>query len=313
MLRLRYVCAVALLMASTAASAARITFERTIPPRQTLAGAEDLLITYAVGDNDKISTFIDVFLDQTNRAGTLRVVDPTLVERSSERHHRWRKPPMSVEQRYRADAYLRITAFSCQTTDRTGQGSTYDNDGNRVHGTQRWVDAACLAHIDALAKDKKKLAEFTVHGEGTSGRVAELTDEERDVAVDQAARYAAVKAADEITPRRVRETIALVEEAPRFEEGMSMIEGERLDDARRLWESALPNSPSSASLHFNLATVCEALGDLKAADDHYAAAVQLAPRDSRYRYEHYAFRLRYGIKKENSPPGKKKSAAPAKG
>ena len=49
---------------------------------------EDLLITHAIGDNDRIATFIDVFIDQTNREGTLRVIDPTTVERSTERS-RW--------------------------------------------------------------------------------------------------------------------------------------------------------------------------------------------------------------------------------
>src|SRR5476649_316477 len=121
MLRLRYVCALVLLAASSAVASSRLTFDRTIPAPRSLGRVEDLLITYAIGDNDRIATFIDVFIDQTNREGTLRVLDPTTVERSTvrssvrrwsdrerstERSHRWRTPPKYAEQRYRADAYL---------------------------------------------------------------------------------------------------------------------------------------------------------------------------------------------------------------
>jgi tetratricopeptide (TPR) repeat protein len=284
MLRLRYVCALVMLAASSAVASSRLTFDRTIPAPRSLGRVEDLLITYAIGDNDRIATFIDVFIDQTNREGTLRVIDPTTVERSTERSHRWRNPPKYAEQRYRADAYLRIEAFSCQTTDRSGLGGAYDVDGNRVHRTQRWVDAVCVAHIDALATDhKRKLAEFNVRGEGTSQRVTRVGDEEREVATDQAARYAAIMAAEQITPRRVRDSIDLAEDAPAFDDGMSYVDSDQLPEARRIWEVALLSNPRSAALHFDLGAVCEAMGDFAAAEQHYAEAARLDPKDSRYR------------------------------
>ena len=297
MFRLRYVCAIAAFAVTTGASGARITFERTVPARQSLGDAEDLVITYAVGDTDRITTFIDVFLDQATRGGMLRVIDPTMVERSTERHHRWRRPPKYVDQRYRADAYLRIDRFSCETMERSGQGGAYDVDGNRVRRTQRWVDATCTAHLEALAKEsKKKIVEFSVRGEGTSSRVDTLTDEEREIATDQAARYAAVAAAEEITPRRVRETITLIEDSPAFERGMAMIESEQNDLARQIWERTAKSNPESAALQFNLAAVCEASGDLKAAGEHYDAARRLAPGDPRFRFERDMFLRRYGLK-----------------
>lgn len=284
MLRLRCVCAVVLLAASSAAASSRLTFERTLPAPRSLGAVEDLVITYAIGDNDRISTFIDVFVDQANRQGTLRLFDPTTVEHSTERSHRWRRAPKYVERRYRADAYLRIDAFRCQATERSGQGGAYDVDGNRIHRTQQWFDAVCIAHLHALGKDhKSKLAEFTVRGEGTSQRVSEAGDEERDVAMDQAARYAAIAAAEQITPRRVHDSIDLVEDAPSFEEGMSYIDSDHLDEARRVWQAALRAHPRSAALHFDLGAVCEALGDFSAAEAHYATAARLQPDDSRYR------------------------------
>lgn len=284
MLVLRCVCAVVLLAASSAAASSRLTFDRTIPAPRGLGTVEDLVITYAVGDNDRISTFIDVFIDQTNREGTLRVLDPTTVEHSTERSHRWRRPPKYVEQRYRADAYLRIDAFRCESSERSGQGGAYDVDGNRIHRVQHWVDAVCIAHIDALGKDhKSKLAEFTVRGEGTSQRVAHVADEERAVAMDQAARYAAIVAAEQITPRRIHDSIDLAEDAPSFEAGMAYVDSDQLDEARRVWETALRAHPRSAALHFDLGAVCEALADLSAAEAHYATAARLQPNDSRYR------------------------------
>lgn len=296
--RVRLVCAIALLASSTAGVASRLTFERIVPPPRPLGHVEDLLITHAIGDNDKITAFIDDLLDQANRDGILRVIDPTTFEHSTERSHRWRRPPKFVVGRYHADAYLRIEAFRCSTTERSGEGSYYDAGGNRVHGTQRWIDATCFAHIDVLGKDAKmKLAEFDVTGGGISSRVLRVTGEDREIATDQATRYAAIAAAEQITPRRVRESIELMEEAPAFGEGMSSVERDDLKGARRTWEAALRTHPQSAPLHFDLAAVCEALGDYPAAAEHYAAARRLAPKDSRYRNGQETFWNRTGWKK----------------
>ncbi|HSP17585.1 MAG TPA: hypothetical protein VLV78_22765 [Thermoanaerobaculia bacterium] len=297
MLRLRHVC-VLFMLAATPAGAARLTFVRTVPAHHDLAGAQDLLITFAIADNEKLSVFLDVFIEQTNRDGTLRVVDATRIEHSTERSRRWRRAPKYLEQRSPADAFVRIESFTCRTMPKSGEGSAYDVDGNRVRRTQRWVDAVCEAHLHAISKrTSKKIVEFTGRGEGTSPRADVVTDGERDIALDQAARYAAVAAADEITPRRVRETITLADDAPQFEEGMVMIDGDRLADARRIWERAVPRNTNSAALHFNLAAVCEALGDLTAAEHNYLAAQSIAPKDARYRREYDQFRRRYGRKK----------------
>jgi tetratricopeptide (TPR) repeat protein len=295
--RMRYVCAL-ILLAATPASAARLTFERIVPARHDLGGAQSLLITFAIADNDKISTFLNTFIEQTNRDDTLRVIDVTRIEHSPERSHRWRRAPRYIEQRSPADAFVRVEMFTCQTTFRSGEGGTYDVDGNRVKKTQRWVDAVCQAHVDAVSKKSgKKIAEVTTRGEGTSPRVDVVTDGERDIAMDQAARYAAVAAAEEITPRRVREMIVLADDAPRFEEAMVMIDADRFAEARRLWERAVPAHPDSASLRFDLGAVCEALGDLTAAEHNYMAAQSMAPKDRRYRDGYDAFRRRYGRKK----------------
>jgi Flp pilus assembly protein TadD len=73
---------------------------------------------------------------------------------------------------------------------------------------------------------------------------------------------------------------------------MSLIDSGRLREARALWEAALRQQPRSASLHFNLAAVCEAIGDRKAAERHYTVAHELAPKEERYTSEMRLFTRR---------------------
>lgn len=271
--------------------AARLTFERVVPAPHDIRGAQDLAVVSAIGDNDRITTFLDVFIDQTNRSETLRVHDATSLGVLSNEAARRR-----LRRRLGAQLYLRVTAFTCQVERKSGEGSSSDYEGKRVRRKLHWIDSVCTAHIDILDPDSlRELSSFNTRGEGTSPRVGELSDEERFTATDQAARYAAVAAAEEITPRRVRETITLDDAAPSFGNAMSMIEAGRLDAARRIWEGAALRQPASAPLHFDLGAVCEALGDIPAAQEHYREAVRLAPGESRYRTELEIFRRRYRL------------------
>jgi len=154
-----------------------------------------------------------------------------------------------------------------------------------VQKVHAWIDAACEARVDVRDDRGQHVLSMNVHGEGTSPRSTSLTDEDRQVAFDQAARYAALNAAEMITPRVVKETIELDESAPSFEEGMSMIDANRLQDARAIWEVALQRNRDSAALNFNLAALCEAAGDSASARKYFQAAVRLAPNDNRYRAE----------------------------
>ena len=86
--------------------------------------------------------------------------------------------------------------------------------------------------------------------------------------------------------------IPLEETAPAFDEGMALIDSGRVAEARARWEAALRNEPRNAALHFNLAAVCEALGDRKAAQGHYTAARSLAPKEERYASEMRLFEKR---------------------
>jgi tetratricopeptide (TPR) repeat protein len=284
------VAVAAFFICASGRAASRITFDRIIPAPHDLQGAQDLAVIYAIGDTDSIATFLSEFIYQTNHPGTIRVHDATSVTRNEMSLRRLRR-------RVRAERYLRISAFTCTDDRKSGDVGGVDIDGKRVRRKQHWVDAVCTGHIDMLdAETLSQISSFNTRGEGTSPRVGELTGEESNIAVDQAARYAAVAAAEQITPRPVRETIALDENAPSFADGMAMIDAERVAEARKIWESAAVRQQDSAPLQFNLAAVSEALGDVAAAQMHYREAARLAPKESRYRVELERFRRRNGIK-----------------
>ena len=269
---------VALVLAALAApsilAAPRISFERHLPAPHDLGGAEEIAVVHAIGDSVKVDAFVQRFVEQVNRGGKLRMRDARR-ENEKTRH---------------AEVELFVKTFTCETRIGGAEGSTYDVNGERVKRRFVWADATCMARIEVAAG--KKRSSFFVKGEGTSPRVVDLTDEEKNIALEQAAKYAAVDAAERITPRRVRESILLDETGPAFEEGYARIDVQEFQDAREIWEAELRRAPRSAALHYNLGAVCEALGDQKAAEQHYTAARALAPQQERYASELRLFQRR---------------------
>lgn len=267
---------------TTAALAAppRIFFERLVPAPYDLGQAEEVAIIGAIGDTNSIEYFIEQLIEQTGRAGTLRLTDV-----------RRRRHPFVLETLKKnepADAYLAIRAFTCASEDRGGEGSGRDVDGQRIKRREMWVETKCSAKLEVLAANGTR-ASLAIKGEGNSTHVAEITDEDREDALLHASRFTAIDAAEKIAPRRVRESIALDETAPAFEQGLAMISSGRLEEARAVWENEVRRHPRAAPLHFNLAAVCEAIGDRKAAELHYVAARQLAPDETRYSSEYRLF------------------------
>jgi hypothetical protein len=267
---------------STAALAAppRVTFERLIPAAYDLGDAQVVAVVSAIGDTLGVEVFIEHLVEQTNRTGTLRMYDV-----------RGARHPFVLEQLKKsvaADAFLVARAFTCATAEKTGEGTVRDVDGKRTARPESWVETHCTARIEILTGPGTRVA-LAIAGDGMSGRVATLSDDEREDALMHAARFAAIDAAEKITPRRVRETILLDETAPEFEEAFAMIGSGNLAEARAFWISELRRAPSSAALHFNLGALSEALGDKKAAAQHYAAAEKLAPKEKRYAAELRSF------------------------
>ncbi len=271
----------ALALAPITAFAARVTFTRVIPPPHDLGMARRAAVIYAIGDSEKITTFVERFIDYAGRA-TLRI--DNAVENNQHLSALNDATLRTIPLEHPADVYIGVNAFSCSGTQRSGEGSERDAYGERVRRLHMWVDAACDARLDVYASNGRRLFTFRVHGEGTSPRAVSLSEEERDVAYEQAARYAALDAADAITPRIVRESIELDDTAPAFDQGVDLINANRLTEARKLWQSTLRRERQSPALNFNLSAVCEALGDMKSAEEYLRAAVRLSPTEARYRF-----------------------------
>ena len=281
--------AVLLIGGSAFAGAARLSFQRRISATHDLGRAEQLAVVYAIGDTEKVNDFIGDYVDALERSGAFRI------ENAVDSNHHVRPGDVhfpDLRRSHPADVYIGVKRFNCTAREMSAEGSERDNGGERVKRVHHWVDAACQARLDVMNPDGKRLFSYAVRGEGTSPRAATLTADEREVAYDQAARYAAIAAAEAITPRSVRESIELEENAPAFDEGYAMIEAGRLAEARALWEAAIQRHRDSASLHFNLGALCEAAGDLTAARDYYQSAVRLSPSERRYARELDLFRLR---------------------
>jgi tetratricopeptide (TPR) repeat protein len=274
------VAAVLLCVTSVFASA-RVSFVRVVPATYDLAPAVRLAFIYAIGDSEHINDFVMDFIDAADRAGTYRM------ENAVENNHHLIADETALQllrREHPAEAYLGVTAFTCQGTDRSAEGSERDSTGERVRRVHHWIDVVCSARVHVMDAGGRKLFSYTVRGEGTSPRSSSLSNDEREVAYTQAAHYAAATAAEAITPRKVRESIELDDTAPAFDEAYAMINSERLADARAIWEAALQRHRQSASLRFNLGAVCEAAGDTKAARDYYQSAVRLSS-DRRYARE----------------------------
>jgi tetratricopeptide (TPR) repeat protein len=269
--------------AAPALAGSHLAFTRVVSTAYSLPAGQRIAFVYAVGDNPAIEAFVEDFVDFIERADTLRIVNA--VENNKYAGSLDKMNFRKLHKEHPADKYLGVTAFTCSGIQKSGKGSERDELGERVQRVHEWLDATCEARVDVRDDRGQHVMSMNVHGEGTSPRSTSLTEEEKQVAFDQAARYAALNAADMITPRVVRETIELDESAPSFEEGMSMIDANRLQDARAMWEAALRHNGNSAALNFNLAALCEATGDSASARKYFQAAVHLAPNESRYRVE----------------------------
>ena len=289
-MRSRLLAVLVLALAGSVSAAPRLTFTRNIAAPHDLAPAERIAVIYAIGDSDKVQTFVERFVDAVARAGTLRVTNA--VENNHHYAAHGSRDLATLRREHPADAYLGVNLFTCTGVERTAEGSEHEPGGERVKKTHHWIDATCTARVDIVGSDGRKLFSYRVRGEGTSPRSTALSEDEKAVAYEQAARYAANIAAEEITPRRVRESIELDDTAPSFDDGMAMIEAGKLGDARAIWESALRRHRESAALSFDLAALSEALGDLEAAHRYFQAAAKLSPKEPRYRSELQLFQRR---------------------
>jgi len=259
-------------------SGPHLVFIRTIPAPLDLRPAERIAVVSAAGAGP-VGTFVDWFVEYAGKNGALSVENAV----NNRRYANLEDPAMlrRLRREHPADLYVCVTRLVCSGTQRSAARSEREGAGRRIV----WLDAACEAQLEVRGTDGKRIAAFGARGEGTSPRVSVPTDDERQIAFGQAARYAALDAAQTITPRVIRDSIELDDSAPQFADGWRMIDADRLRDARAIWELALRTHRGSAALQYDLGALCEALGDVEAARGHLEAAVHLAPGQRRYREE----------------------------
>lgn len=190
-----------------------------------------------------------------------------------------------------ADAYMSIDVRSCNSRINS-EIVTKKKKGGDEKVTEYWGVATCSADLRIIdGADGRELAAFSVVGDGTSTRSETRASYLESTALSYAVSEAANEAVAKFAPRHHQVSIGLEKAAPGFKEGFERVKGNRLDEARRIWEAALETNPNSAPLHFNVAAVTEALGDYEAAGEHYRKAAELSA-DKKYQRGAQAFEER---------------------
>lgn len=282
--RLAWSCALSLAVCASAVpamGAERLTFTRTIPSPHDLGNAHHFVFIYALGDSDKMRLFVDTVASQISRLDDMDVEDVT-----DRGQHLFGTPDERVlhelHKRHPADAYLGVKRFTCHSDTHTSASERKDAQ----HHDRRWIEATCEARLDVLdGASLQRLFAIDLHGKGASVPAETLALDDEDHALDEAARHAALDAVENIAPRRVKESIELDESAPGFDEAIVRIYAGQYDQARTVFQNAQAHGGPSAALHFDIAAVCEAAGDLACARMHYEQAQALAPADKRFRRE----------------------------
>jgi len=180
-----------------------------------------------------------------------------------------------------ADAWGGIRLLGCAATERSQQ-VTRGGGVSAVTVTEYWWEGSCPAELTVADADGKTLTTLEVEGrfESTRSERREGQGVQEQVywaAVDDAAK----RLIDAVNRKRLRQPVPFDTAAPLATEGLAEIDAGRLPAARTLWEGALAANPSAAGLRFNLAAVCEALGDLPAAKAGYEEALRLLPGDAK--------------------------------
>ncbi len=125
-----------------------VAFVRVIPAPHDLSPAKSIAVIYAIGDNQKITTFVETFVEYVDRSRTLRVENAV-----EDNQHLSRFDGVALKRLRRehpADAYVGIGLFTCDGAERHAEGSEHDVDGGRVRRVHEWVDASCLARPSSM-------------------------------------------------------------------------------------------------------------------------------------------------------------------
>lgn len=253
---MRYLTIFALL-AVTDLHAARITFARTSPPLHKFdAPSNRITLLRLEGTTDECS---HVFL----RGDLIKLVKETgavLEDVSFKKGTLDERRAMAP-----ADLYLASESCACRAQKRTEGDST-------------WYAATCQAEVRLTdGRDGKDLGVVTING----------TADDRTDVLDFAAFITAGRnmighLVKMIRPFEQQLVFDTDRKVPGEKEAARFIKAKDYAGARDVWEQALTQNPGNAAIHFNLAAVTEALGQIEEARKHYEEAVRLAPAEEKY-------------------------------
>jgi tetratricopeptide (TPR) repeat protein len=248
---------IAAALVAHASGAAEVSFKKTMPPRQQIdAPSNRIALLKMDGDTAECAhvflriTFKDAILASGAEFQDVSHLKTSLEDRRS-----------SLD----ADLYIESESCSCRSSQRpVGDGTS-------------WYAGACQARFRLRDREGRDLGTVTVKGQ---------SEEKTDV-LDFAAHITSGKRmmaqmAQMIRPYESTITIDTGRNVPGEKEAARLLRKRDFAGARAVWERELASQPEHAGIHFSLAAVTEALGDIEAARHHYEEATRLAPEIERY-------------------------------
>jgi tetratricopeptide (TPR) repeat protein len=243
--------------AGSPVDAARVTFTKTVPPRHKFDAPSNRIALLSLQGRTAECAHPFLRIELTN---ALKATGAVLEDVSHLK--------TTVEERRAAtpaDLYLASEDCVCRSEQRpVGDGTS-------------WYAGACAAKIRLSDAKGRDLGLVTL-----SGTSAEKTD-----VVDFGSHISSGKEmmrqlAKMIRPHEMTVVIDTDRKAPGEKEAASLIKKKDFAGARAVWERELAANPSHAAIHFSLAAVTEALGDIDAARKHYEEAVRLGPNEEKH-------------------------------
>lgn len=185
--------------------------------------------------------------------------------------------------RFPGDLYVRAAVSRAGALRRVDEIVTRGGEWGEPKTFLLWAEGYCDATVDLFdAREGNMAAHLEVQGLADSPKHSWWDNMWRYTTTMEAKQQAALRAVRRFLPRRVTTAVALERRAPSFADGLAKVKAGQLSEARVIWEAALKTNPDSAALHYNIAVVCEALGDNVAAVSHLKRALALAPSKANY-------------------------------
>ena len=271
--------------------APKVTFTRRVPAPHNLGPLTRLGLVELSGEN--AHTFSHNFKQAVAADGVFEMTDATSERSSLSKLVRNDKPAKEFRKAYPADVYLGVNISRCFTYPVSRVHREKQKDKSYVTKTYYRVTSSCNAVVRLIdGRDGRELTSYPVSSNRKSAESLQIYGYEAATVEAAALRALVNDVRAGFTPRSEEESIVLDKNAPKFKVAMQQIKNRKIENARKLWEDTLAAGEESAALHYNLAAVCEALGDATSAREHYNDATKLDSASKQYREELSRFEAR---------------------